>query len=201
MIHAYTGAAVRAAESPLLRAGQGAALMRRAAWGLARVVVGELRRGPVAGATVTALVGTGNNGGDALWALAFLRRRGVNVVAVPTGERMHAAGGVIAADVTVTFGGIKQGWWSEPVLMPPDGWNWWTSASNCTSRNLKFPRANVTLHSRSSPGLPGTITSTAAGCSVSAPDLSSTRGRLSWCARPRWPPGRAWCSMRAEAGR
>ncbi|WP_313823882.1 NAD(P)H-hydrate epimerase, partial [Citricoccus sp.] len=92
MIHAYTGAAVRAAESPLLRAGQGDVLMRRAAWGLAVGVVRELRsRGPVAGSTVAALVGTGNNGGDALWALAFLRRRGVNAVAVPTGERMHEA--------------------------------------------------------------------------------------------------------------
>jgi len=93
MIHAYTGSAVRAAEKPLLEAGQGDALMRRAAWGLAAVVLRELRaRGPVAGSTVAALVGTGNNGGDALWALSFLRRRGVDAVAVPTGERMHEAG-------------------------------------------------------------------------------------------------------------
>ncbi|NUL46097.1 NAD(P)H-hydrate dehydratase [Cellulosimicrobium funkei] len=93
MIHAYTGAAVRTAEKLLLDAGRGDALMRRAAWGLAVGVVRELRsRGPVAGATVAALVGTGNNGGDALWALAFLRRRGVNAVAVPMGARMHDAG-------------------------------------------------------------------------------------------------------------
>ncbi|MEW1979532.1 NAD(P)H-hydrate dehydratase [Citricoccus sp. NPDC079358] len=93
MIHAYTGDAVRAAESPVLRAGQGEALMRRAAWKLAIGVVRELRsHGPVAGSTVAALVGTGNNGGDALWALSFLRRRGVNAVAVPTGDRMHEVG-------------------------------------------------------------------------------------------------------------
>lgn len=93
MIHAYTGAVVRAAEKPLLEAGHGEALMRRAAWGLASVVLRELRaRGPVSGATVAALVGTGNNGGDALWALRFLRRRGVDAVAVPTGDRMHEAG-------------------------------------------------------------------------------------------------------------
>ncbi|MFB9071524.1 NAD(P)H-hydrate dehydratase [Citricoccus parietis] len=56
-------------------------------------MVRELRfRGPVAGSTVAALVGTGNNGGDALWALSFLRRRGVDAVAVPTGDRMHEAG-------------------------------------------------------------------------------------------------------------
>ena len=67
--------------------------MRRAAWGLATHVLRELRaQGAVAGATVAALVGTGNNGGDALWALSFLRRRGVDAVAVPTGERMHPAG-------------------------------------------------------------------------------------------------------------
>ncbi|MGD6979921.1 MULTISPECIES: NAD(P)H-hydrate dehydratase [Citricoccus] len=93
MIHAYTGSAVRAAEKPLLDAGHGDALMRRAAWGLATCVLRQLRaRGPVAGVAVAALVGTGNNGGDALWALSFLRRRGVDVVAVPMAERMHPAG-------------------------------------------------------------------------------------------------------------
>lgn len=89
----YSGTAVRAAERTLLDAGQGEALMRRAAWGLATVVLRELRaHGPVFGATLAALVGTGNNGGDALWALTFLRRRGVDAVAVPSGERMHQAG-------------------------------------------------------------------------------------------------------------
>ncbi|MEV4901999.1 NAD(P)H-hydrate dehydratase [Citricoccus sp. NPDC055426] len=93
MIHAYTGAAVRAAEKPLLDAGHGAVLMRRAAWGLAAAVLRVLRaRGSVAGSTVAALVGMGNNGGDALWALSFLRRRGVDAVAVPTGKAMHEAG-------------------------------------------------------------------------------------------------------------
>ncbi|WOO98851.1 NAD(P)H-hydrate dehydratase [Micrococcus terreus] len=84
MLRAHTGTAVRAAERPLLEAGQGDALMRRAAWGLAQHTLAELRRrGPVAGSTVAALVGSGNNGGDALWALSFLRRRGVHAVAVP----------------------------------------------------------------------------------------------------------------------
>lgn len=89
---AVTGSAVRAAEEPLLAAGQGAALMRCAAWGLAQHVLRVLRgRGPVAGATVAALVGTGNNGGDALWALALLRRRGVAAVAVPIARDEHGA--------------------------------------------------------------------------------------------------------------
>lgn len=97
---AVSGAAVRAAERPLLEAGRGEELMRRAAWALAQHVLTVLRErtGRVAGTTVAALVGAGNNGGDALWALAFLRRRGVACTAVPTSwdergtPRLHAAG-------------------------------------------------------------------------------------------------------------
>ncbi|MFB2572071.1 bifunctional ADP-dependent NAD(P)H-hydrate dehydratase/NAD(P)H-hydrate epimerase [Micrococcus sp. IITD107] len=108
MLPAYTGTAVRAAEQPLLDDGQGDALMRRAAWGLAQHVLAELRRrGPVAGSTVAALVGSGNNGGDALWALSFLRRRGMRAVAVPVADRLHddghaallAAGGQVGEQV------------------------------------------------------------------------------------------------------
>ncbi|MBG6085433.1 NAD(P)H-hydrate dehydratase [Zhihengliuella flava] len=109
----FTGAEVRSAEQPLLDAGLGPELMRRAAHGLAQHVIevlkgtvsaGQLaesrdrrgRRRPHAariyGARVAAYVGTGNNGGDALYALATLRRRGVHCVALLTGERCHAAG-------------------------------------------------------------------------------------------------------------
>lgn len=112
---AVTGAAVRAAERPLLEAGRGDELMRRAAWALAQHVLAVLRErtGRVAGTQAAALVGSGNNGGDALWALAFLRRRGVACTAVPTSRdeagrpRLHtagaaalrAAGGRVAATV------------------------------------------------------------------------------------------------------
>ena len=69
-------------------------LMRRAAFGLAvhaRRMLAD--PGPVAGARVTLLVGAGDNGGDALWAGAELRRRGVGVTAVLLRpERAHAAG-------------------------------------------------------------------------------------------------------------
>jgi hydroxyethylthiazole kinase-like uncharacterized protein yjeF len=41
---------------------------------------------------VVALVGSGNNGGDALWALAHLARRGVATTAVGEPLRMHAEG-------------------------------------------------------------------------------------------------------------
>ena len=95
MIDGFSGAAVRAAEQPLLDEGWGDELMRRAALGLAREceqqLRGHTRRGTLPGSRVVVLVGTGNNGGDGLWAGTFLRRRGVSVVAVLTGSRAHEA--------------------------------------------------------------------------------------------------------------
>lgn len=86
----YRGEQVRDAERPLLEAGQGDALMRTAAHGLATHVLEVLKQsGRVYGSRVTALVGSGNNGGDALFALAFLRRRGVAAYAVLTRGRAH----------------------------------------------------------------------------------------------------------------
>jgi hydroxyethylthiazole kinase-like uncharacterized protein yjeF len=67
-------------------------LMRIAAFGVATHVLGLLPR-PVAGRRVTLLVGAGNNGGDALWAGRFLRRRSVAVTAVLLApDRAHAEG-------------------------------------------------------------------------------------------------------------
>lgn len=86
----FTGAQIRQAESPLLDAGQGPTLMRRAARGLAQHVLALLAaRGGVYGAAVTAVVGSGNNGGDALYALTMLRRRGVAATAVLVSTRTH----------------------------------------------------------------------------------------------------------------
>ncbi len=80
----YTVEEVRAAEAELFTRVPAGMPMRRAAFGLAGVVAGELRSrtGAVAGRSVGLLVGSGDNGGDALWAGAFLRRRGVRVSAV-----------------------------------------------------------------------------------------------------------------------
>ncbi|MDG3008984.1 NAD(P)H-hydrate epimerase [Rhodococcus sp. D2-41] len=95
-MRSYHGVAkVRAAEAPLLAALPEGALMRRAAYGLARVCADELRArtGGVAGRSVALIVGSGDNGGDALWAGALLRRRGVAVTAVLLDPaRTHAAG-------------------------------------------------------------------------------------------------------------
>lgn len=96
---AYTADQVRELEAAAMRAPEGAAgngdaLMQRAAHGLASVAVRELRAryGRVYGARVIVLVGTGNNGGDALYAGARLARRGAHVVAASVLGRPHAGG-------------------------------------------------------------------------------------------------------------
>ncbi|WP_029433417.1 bifunctional ADP-dependent NAD(P)H-hydrate dehydratase/NAD(P)H-hydrate epimerase [Blastococcus sp. URHD0036] len=91
MIGLYTAEEIRAAEAPLLAAGPEGALMQRAATGLATVCLRLLGRAH--GARVTALVGAGNNGGDALFAGASLAGRGVRVTAVLLDpDRAHRAG-------------------------------------------------------------------------------------------------------------
>ena len=85
------------------------AVMRRAAFAVATQAAAMLveRGAGVAGRRVTLLVGAGNNGGDALWAGAFLRRRGAAVTAVLLNpEKAHteglaalrSAGGRVAVD-------------------------------------------------------------------------------------------------------
>ncbi|SNR98928.1 yjeF C-terminal region, hydroxyethylthiazole kinase-related/yjeF N-terminal region [Geodermatophilus pulveris] len=87
----YTAGQVRAAEEPLLAATPEGTLMQRAATGLATVCLRLLGRAH--GTRVTALVGAGNNGGDALFAGAHLARRGARVTAVLLDpERVHPAG-------------------------------------------------------------------------------------------------------------
>ncbi|WP_235900533.1 NAD(P)H-hydrate dehydratase [Lolliginicoccus suaedae] len=91
----FTVAEIRDAESALFARVADGVPMRRAAWGLAAIVARELRArtGAVAGRRVGLLVGSGDNGGDALWAGAFLRRRGVAVDAVLLSpDRAHPAG-------------------------------------------------------------------------------------------------------------
>lgn len=91
----WTTEHVKAAEDRLLaRTGVGA-LMRIAAFGVARRACAMLAEytGGVAGRRVALLVGAGNNGGDALWAGAFLRRRSVAVTAVLLApDRAHPEG-------------------------------------------------------------------------------------------------------------
>ena len=101
----FTAEQVRAAEQVVLARVPPGALMRRAAFGLA--VVARRMLADRGGRRVALLVGAGDNGGDALWAGAELRRRGVGVTAVLLDpQRAHAeglvalrrAGGRVVAD-------------------------------------------------------------------------------------------------------
>ncbi|WP_062983016.1 NAD(P)H-hydrate dehydratase [Nocardia anaemiae] len=80
----YTADEVRVAEAELFTRVPEGMPMHRAAYGLARVVASELRArtGGIAGRSVLLLVGSGDNGGDVLWAGSMLRHRGVAVTAV-----------------------------------------------------------------------------------------------------------------------
>ncbi|GAA1946836.1 NAD(P)H-hydrate dehydratase [Amycolatopsis minnesotensis] len=91
----WTTDRIRAAEDRLLAITPDGALMRKAAFGVSVVAARMLadHTGAVAGRSVVLLVGAGNNGGDALWAGAFLRKRSAGVTAVLLNpERAHAEG-------------------------------------------------------------------------------------------------------------
>src|SRR5580693_10271171 len=108
MREAYRVDSVRAAEQALMALVPDGALMRRAAAGLAAACASLLARSPgyVYGARVVVLAGSGDNGGDALYAGALLARRGAAVTAIAAGSRVHPggtaallqAGGRITAD-------------------------------------------------------------------------------------------------------
>ena len=76
---AYSVAAVRRAEDAAMAELPEDALMQRAAFGLAtrcaRILLEQ--RGALVGAKVVVLTGSGNNGGDALWAASRLASRGL----------------------------------------------------------------------------------------------------------------------------
>jgi hydroxyethylthiazole kinase-like uncharacterized protein yjeF len=88
--YAHEVSQVRAAEAALMATLPEGTLMRRAAAGLAAACLDFLGRGY--GVRVTLLVGSGDNGGDALFAGAALARRGARVHAVLLSERAHPAG-------------------------------------------------------------------------------------------------------------
>ncbi len=90
MRNAHQVAAVRAAESALMALLPGGALMQRAAAGLASVCAGLLTG--VYGSRIVVLAGSGDNGGDALYAGARLAARGAVVTAVAAASRVHEGG-------------------------------------------------------------------------------------------------------------
>lgn len=91
MRHAYGVETVRTAERELMARVPDGTLMRRAAAGLATVCAQLL--GGAYGRRIVALVGSGDNGGDALYAAARLGGRGAGVTVVPLSpDRAHPGG-------------------------------------------------------------------------------------------------------------
>ncbi len=104
MIKAYSVADVRAAEARAMAALPEGELMSRASGGLAEVAAARLaERG---GRRVVALVGPGNNGADALYAVGRLAQAGHNAAAVVSAARVddEAVEAVLALGATVVGG-------------------------------------------------------------------------------------------------
>ena len=89
MRSAHTVEQVRTAEAAVLATVPDGALMQRAAAGLAASVIDLL--GGAYGRKVLLLVGSGDNGGDALYAGAVLARRGARVEVVTVADSVHEA--------------------------------------------------------------------------------------------------------------
>ncbi len=104
MIEAWSVDRVREAEAALMEGLPEGELMERAATGLAGVL--RARTGERRARSVTALVGPGNNGGDALYAVARLAREGAAASAVHTGTVHEGARAAAeAAGVVLHEGG------------------------------------------------------------------------------------------------
>ncbi|WP_460849873.1 NAD(P)H-hydrate dehydratase [Nocardioides ultimimeridianus] len=111
MIRAYTVEQVRAAEAELMARVPEGTLMQRAAAGLAAAIADLL--GGVSGRRIVLLVGSGDNGGDALYAGARLARRGARVEAWLLSSGAHEAG---VAELRAAGGRIID----EPPRQRPD---------------------------------------------------------------------------------
>jgi NAD(P)H-hydrate epimerase len=109
-VRTYTAEQIRAAEAPLLELG--APLMARAAAGLASVIRSVLTRqsqrpGRSGDAgRVLVLVGSGNNGGDALFAAAELAGDGIDVDVLEVGSHTHPEGRSAALEAGAVFGDV-----------------------------------------------------------------------------------------------
>lgn len=104
MIDAYPVAEVRSAERALMAQLPDGELMARAAGQLATVTASRLRKG----SRVVALVGGGDNGGDALYAAASLARAGAPVAVVGVAGRQHPGGLAAVRDA-----GVQVVTWTE----------------------------------------------------------------------------------------
>lgn len=108
MIDLHSAEQIRAAEDAAFRVTPEGTLMQRASHALAVSCASLLSdvRGAVVGSRVVLLVGSGSNGGDALWAGSMLARRGCRVDALTLSDRLHAAG----ASALRSVGGRLSAW-------------------------------------------------------------------------------------------
>ncbi len=85
---------IRVAEEALMAQMAQGALMQRAATGLAVTTAKLIKEhfGRISGIRLCVVAGSGNNGGDALFAASQLARRGVAVDIVATADTLHPAG-------------------------------------------------------------------------------------------------------------
>lgn len=113
MIEVRDVAEVRAAEAELMAALPEGTLMQRAAFALAVACAALLEgvRDHVVGARVVLLVGSGDNGGDALWCGAGLAGRGCRVDAITLSDQVHGPG----ARALRRSGGRVLSWADDPV--------------------------------------------------------------------------------------
>lgn len=136
---------VRAFEEPLLAAGE--PLMERAAAAVAHTVTEELRsRGHrVTGSQILVLAGPGNNGGDGLFAGAYLARRGAQVDAVTVGE-VHAKAqeAAVSAGVRLHELGADPAVWTELPALAANGGVWIDALTGIGQRGpLRDPIASL----------------------------------------------------------
>ena len=109
MIRAWSTDAVYAAEHALMAGLEDGELMRRAVEGLSGVAAARLEE--AGGSTVAALVGPGNNGADALYAVALLADAGFNALAVhhdPVHEGARAAAEAAGVVLTTDPAGLGE---------------------------------------------------------------------------------------------
>lgn len=111
MLDVHSVAQVRAAEDTVMAELPSGALMQRASFALAVACADLLRevRGSVVGSRIALLIGGGNNGGDALFAGAYLSERGADVRAYLLTSTPHAAG----RQALLRAGGRVQEWSEE----------------------------------------------------------------------------------------
>ncbi|MEI2730679.1 MAG: bifunctional ADP-dependent NAD(P)H-hydrate dehydratase/NAD(P)H-hydrate epimerase [Dermatophilaceae bacterium] len=108
MLRAYAVADVREVEDAAMAVLPEGELMARAARGLADVVRERLQQRR--GSRVVALVGAGNNGGDALYAVSLLAREGVHCAALTSAAPAHPGGLRAALDAGVPVVEADQDW-------------------------------------------------------------------------------------------